>query len=138
MHKRLMMGAAAVVLVLACASCGSSPDNKPAAKPSPSYSGPSWEAYKAGRAYGAEHQDTATIPESVARTSDPKGTLGDALNADRENAEWWCRRNLPSELETEHEAEEDTLLAGCVGGVLPMHDHPEVWVDKSPWKPWSE
>lgn len=138
MQRRLKRSAAVAVLVLVSAGCGAPQDRAPAATASPSYSGPSWEAYQAGRAYGAEHQETATIPDSVARTSDPKGTFADAIDADRANAEWWCRRNLPSELEIEHAAEEDTLLAGCVGGVLPMLDHPEVWVDKEPWKPWSE
>jgi hypothetical protein len=95
-----------------------------AAKPSPSYSGPAWEAYEAGRAFGREHQD-ARVPKSVARTSD--GTLEDAIDADWDSAEWWCERNLPNELENEHQAEHDALIAGCVGGALPIMDRPEIW-----------
>lgn len=125
--SRLKVAAAVTVLLLSAVGCGHMEDPGAAAKASPSPSGPVWEAYQAGRSFGREHKDTARIPDSVARTSDPQGSVQDAVEADSENARWWCQRNLPAELESEHEDHGDALTAGCVGGVLPLMDTPELW-----------
>ncbi|MGX1514043.1 hypothetical protein [Streptomyces collinus] len=113
--------ATATLLTTGCASTDSA-----AAKPSPSYSGPAWNAYREGREFGRQHQDDATVPGDVARTAE-SGDLSDAVSADMDNADWWCERNLPSELEAKHQDQEEALVAGCVGGVLPIADHPELY-----------
>ncbi|WNO69454.1 hypothetical protein RPQ02_39650 [Streptomyces sp. AM2-3-1] len=124
-----LKAAAAVAVLLGAVGCGHMEDPVAASQASPSYSGPAWEAYRTGREFGRDKQG-AQIPNSVARTSD--GTLKDAIEADRDNAEWWCRRNLPAPMKADHEAHRDALLAGCVGGVLPMMDAPELWGQDTP------
>lgn len=124
------LGAAA--LVLGVVGCGPVNDRPPEAEPSLSYTGPEWEAYDAGREFGREHQDTARIPEGEALTTEPDGDIKDAVNADYGNARWWCQRNLPIDLESEHEEQAGSLLAGCVGGVFPMMDYPDLYAETIP------
>ncbi|MFI5681833.1 hypothetical protein [Streptomyces cellulosae] len=123
MRVAALCGVAAAVLLTS--GCDSSDTAE--AQPSPSYSGPAWDAYRAGREFGAKHQDDARVPGDVARSAE-SDSLGDAISADMDNAEWWCTRNLPGELETAHQDQEEALVAGCVGGVLPLADHPELYV----------
>lgn len=115
---------AAVVLLAGCQGSDAAQE----AAPSPSFSGPAWNAYKAGRAFGQEHQDTATVAAKDAAQVQGD-SLSDAMDADGDNARLWCRRNLPSDLEAVHAEYEDELLFGCVGGVFPLLDKPEIYLN---------
>ncbi|MGW2587304.1 hypothetical protein ACWCYZ_39555 [Streptomyces virginiae] len=123
-------------------------DTNATPEPSPTYSGttPKWYAYEAGRNFGQASRDTARIPADKAKNANTLGEelyeaangqandqnkdLGDAVAADMSNASWWCQNNLPTYLESAHEAQYDALVKGCIGGVLPMFDAPYMYGDR--------
>lgn len=116
-----------MVLILGVVGCDQQTPSK--AHPAPSPSGPISTAYAAGRAFGRQHQDDARISGDIAETSDPQGSVHDAVNADMDNARWWCEHNMPADLTAAHQDHNDALTAGCIGGVLPMFDVPGLWTD---------
>lgn len=126
---RLTSVAIMTALALGLVGCETAHRSDQAASASPSYSGPAWEAYKAGRDFGRTYEGSASLPAQVARSADSDG-LSDALDADMANANLWCTYHLPSDLKAAHEDQDRALTAGCVGGILPLFDHPEFWADQ--------
>ncbi|MGW3850904.1 hypothetical protein [Streptomyces fagopyri] len=55
-----------------------------------------------------------------------KGVTYDTYDANSDTAEKWCEDNLPDELWTKHTGHPEALTDGCVGGVYPAADHPEL------------
>ncbi|MCX4808748.1 hypothetical protein OG594_45575 [Streptomyces sp. NBC_01214] len=123
--------ALAITTALACATgCtpGSSSSSATAsasatASPSPTFSGPGYDAYLAGHSYGKRNEKVAQLPAGEA-AENKDGTLTGALTADQTNAKTWCVKNLPSALRTEHRAYLKSLLGGCIDGVLPTYLSP--------------
>ncbi|MFJ3339035.1 hypothetical protein [Streptomyces sp. NPDC086766] len=115
-HLRALPGLLlAATLLVGCESGTSSPES------SETFSGPAWDAYKDGRTFGGKHQAEGLPTLNV----DPsEGVTSDTYMANSDEAEKWCKGNLPDELWVEHEGHEEALTDGCVGGVYPLADHP--------------
>lgn len=131
MHRARGITVAALIM-LATVGCEGTDVAVEEPAPTPSYSGPAWDAYQAGHEFGSDNKDTARIPAEVAEPSGPNDTFEDAIRVDAINARWWCRHHLPATLEILHESEEEALTAGCVGGAYPPADIPGPYVEEVP------
>ncbi|OEJ34174.1 hypothetical protein BGK67_25090 [Streptomyces subrutilus] len=138
---------AITVLGVAIASVVHGVRREDAPQPEPTYTGPAWEAYVEGRDFGRANQN-ATLPPGKGRkantleeelyeaangqANDRSKDMQDALSADRANAEWWCEKNMPSSLRARYLEDWEALVGGCVGGALPVFDHPYLYVRSTP------
>ncbi|WPR52857.1 hypothetical protein SJI45_19160 [Streptomyces sp. S399] len=92
--------------------------------PSRTYTGPEAEAYQAGYQFGKPHRDDAHLQRSDMAVPD-SDSLSDALQADLQDYQTWCGRNLPNDLKIEHSDHRPALRAGCVAGLSELYHHPE-------------
>jgi hypothetical protein len=130
MTYALRLGALATVPLISVLLTGCEASGGPSALPSESFSGPAWEAYKDGKAFGSEHQAEG-LPTVAVDPSD--GISTDTFTVNSDAAEDWCADHLSDPLLTKHDGHSEALTEGCVAGVYPAADHPEAvlpFVDK--------